>query len=819
MKEKLVLIGNGMAGMRTVEELLSLAPDRYDITVFGAEPYGNYNRILLSPVLAGEKKILDIMIHPLEWYEEHGITLFTGNPVVNIDRHNKQVTAAQGQIVAYDTLMLATGSDPMMIPFPGHNLNGVVAFRDIKDVQIMMDAAQKAHKAVVIGGGLLGLEAAAGLIKQGMDVTVVHLMDILMERQLDPVAAAMLKNELENKGIKFAMATATEAILGNNGKVNGIRFKDGTELETDLVVMAVGVRPNIALAKAAALTCDRGVIVDDTLKTSDPHIVAVGECVQHRGMVYGLVAPLYEQGKVLARHLAGVEDPGLYSGSSMATRLKVSGVDLFSAGDFAGDAETEEILFNDPSRKIYKKLVIRNQKLQGAVLVGDTEDGPWLLDLIRQQRDISDLRDFLTVTQSRLAEAMGPKAAPPAWAITSGEICGCNGVRKQQIVDTILEKGLTTLDEVRLHTKASSSCGSCTGMVEQIIAQTLGADYVAPKVKPLCGCTEMTHDQVRDSIKIEKLTSITMAMKWLQWKTPDGCPACRQSLNYYIHALWPAEHQEEPQSRFINERVHANIQKDGTYSVIPRIWGGITTPDQLRAIANVVDKFNIPEVKFTGGQRLTMLGVKKEQLPAVWAELEKSDLVSGHAYGKAMRTVKTCVGDTWCRFGTQNSEKMGIQLEEMVWNVWTPHKYKLAVSGCPRNCAEATIKDFGVVAVDSGWELHVGGNGGIKVRVTDLLTKVKTMEEVKEYAGAFLQLYREEARYLERTAPWIERVGIAYVRTKIVDDEKGRKLLYQTFLRAHEGRSDPWKDRAVNGVSAHEFVPMSTISAVQENAA
>ena len=817
MKEKLILIGNGMAGMRTIEELLSLAPDRYEITVFGAEPHGNYNRIMLSPVLAGEKELHEIIINPPDWYEQRGIQLFTGNPVEHIDRTNKKIMAQDGTVLSYDKLLLATGSNPVIIPFPGHDLDGVVAFRDIKDVQRMIAAAKTTKKAVVIGGGLLGLEAANGLMKRGMEVTVVHMLDILMERQLDAVASGMLKLQLEKQGMKFAMEAATDCILGEGGKVSGISFKDGSQLATDLVVMAVGVRPNMLLAKEAGLECDRGILVDDLLVSSDPDIVAVGECVQHRDMVYGLVAPLYEQGRVLASHLAGADKPGAYTGSTIFTKLKVTGIDLFSSGDISGDGDSDEIIYRDPSRAIYKKLVIRNDKIQGAVLLGDAVDGPWYLDLMKEKKDISDIREGLLFGQSGMNG--GDWGVNVADMPLDREICGCNGVKKQTIVDTILAKGLTSVEEVKAYTKAASSCGSCSNMVEAVLADTLGGDYVAAKEKPLCGCSTMTSDGVRTAVKEQKLTSTAMAFAKLDFTSPDGCPTCRMAINYYIHAIWPQEHKEEPQSRFINERVHANIQKDGTYSVIPRIFGGVTTPAQLRAIADVADQFAIPEVKFTGGQRLTMLGIKKEDLPAVWAELEAHDMVSGHAYGKAMRTVKTCVGDKWCRFGTQNSEAMGIRLEELTWNVWTPHKYKLAVSGCPRNCAEATIKDFGVVAVDSGWELHVGGNGGITVRVTDLLTKVNTAEEVEEYAAAFMQIYREEARYLERTAPWVERVGIDYVRAKVVDDDIGRKTLAARFEKAHESSVDPWKERAIDGVGAHEFKPLLTIKNIQEKVA
>ena len=810
MKEKLVLVGNGMAGVRTLEELLKIAPELYDITVFGAEPYGNYNRILLSPVLSGEKQIKDIMLNDDDWYASNGVKLHKGKKVVKIDRRAKKVIADDGTEESYDRLLLGTGSNPFIIPIPGKDLPGVITFRDIADVDAMIAASKDYRHAVVIGGGLLGLEAANGLQQRGMQVTVVHLMQTLMERQLDDVSGGLLQKSLEERGIKFLLGAQTQEIVGKK-RVQGVKFKDGSEVTADLVVMAVGIRPNIDLAKESGIYCERGIVVNDTLQTFDPSIYAIGECVQHRGQTYGLVAPLFEQGKVCANHLAQVGFRR-YEGSLTSTKLKVTGVDVFSAGDFGGGNGAEAIVLQDHTRGIYKKLVVKDNRIQGAVMIGDTGDGAWYFQLMREGTNIADIRSRILFGKAHIGDSGTSGQNMAASMADDMEVCGCNGVCKGTIVQAISEKKLFTLDDVRAHTKASSSCGSCTGLVEQILASTLGGDYsAAPQDKPMCKCTDFTHDEVRKAIREQRLTSIRAAMTSLQWKSPDGCSSCRPALNYYMLSTWPAEAKDDYQSRFINERAHANIQKDGTYSVIPRIWGGVTTPKELRAIADVADKFNIPEVKITGGQRIDLLGVKKDQLPAVWADLNKAGMVSGHAYGKALRTVKTCVGSEWCRFGTQDSTGMGIKLEKMTWGSWTPHKVKLAVSGCPRNCAEATIKDFGAVAIESGWELHVGGNGGVKVRATDLLCKVKTEEEVLEYCGAYMQVYREEARYLERTAPWIERVGLSYVKQRVVEDEAGRKELHRRFLESQKySQIDPWAERAA-GTDAHEF---SAIGAV-----
>ncbi len=810
-KEKLVLVGNGMAGMRTIEELLALEPERFEITVFGAEPHGNYNRIMLSPVLAGEKTVDQIMINDRDWYAERGITLHTGSPVTHIDRRQRKVIAANGVEADYDWLLLATGSNPFVIPVPGSDLEGVITFRDIKDVDIMLETARSGKKhAVVIGGGLLGLEAANGLMKQGMQVTVVHIQGFLMERQLDGVAARMLRQSLEERGMRFLMEAQTAAILGEE-RARSVRFKDGLEVPADLVVMAVGIRPNIELAKSVGIYCERGIVVNDNMQTYDPRVYSVGECVQHRGATYGLVAPLWEQARVCANHLVKLAI-ARYQGSVTNTKLKVTGIDLFSAGEFQGGPGAEELVLQDPTQGVYKKLVVQENRVKGAVLYGDTLDGSWYFQLMREGTDISAFRQHILFGQAHIGDS-GHGGNNAAAMPDDAEVCGCNGVCKGAVVKAITDKKLFTLEEVRAHTKASSSCGSCTGLVEQILAATAGGDYSkAPKEKPLCPCTHFTHEEVRKTVRAQHLMSVHEVFEFMEWRNPDGCHTCRPAVNYYLLCAWPGEYQDDYQSRFINERAHANIQKDGTYSVVPRMWGGVTNPKELRAIADVADKYKIPTVKVTGGQRIDLLGVKKEDLPKVWGDLNQAGMVSGHAYGKSLRTVKTCVGSEWCRFGTQDSTGMGIKLEQMTWGSWTPHKVKLAVSGCPRNCAEATIKDFGVVAVDSGWELHVGGNGGVHVKATELLCKVNTEDEVMEYAGAYMQLYREEARYLERTAPWIERVGLAYVKQRLLEDPEGRKVLHQRFLESQKhAQVDPWAERASGQAHARQFIPIKPL--------
>ena len=817
-KMKLVMVGNGMAGVRTLEELLKIAPDLYDITVFGAEPHPNYNRILLSPVLAGEQTLDEIVLNPLAWYEEHGITLHTGKTVTQIDRARRVVRAADGTEAAYDRLLLATGSLPFILPVPGRDLQGVLAYRDIADTQAMIDAATKYKHAVVIGGGLLGLEAANGLMRRGMQVTVVHIMPWLMERQLDDVAGQLLQKSLEERGIKFLIGAQTQALIPDkDGRVMAVQFKDGREIPADLVVMAAGIRPHTALAEACGLLCQRGIVVNDTMQTiTDPRIYSVGECAAHRGIAYGLVAPLFEQGKVCATHL-GQFGIGRYTGSLTSTKLKVTGIDLFSAGNFTGGEGFEEIIMSDPYGGVYKKLVIQGDKLVGAVMYGDTVDGSWYFKLLRDGRKVADIRDKLMFGESNIGDVGHEGHSRAALMQDSDEVCGCNGVTKGSICKAIKERGLFTLDDVRKHTKASASCGSCTGLVEQLLMFTAGGDYsAAPKMKAMCGCTEHGHQAVRDAIREHHLLTIDAVYRWLDWRTPNGCASCRPAVNYYLLSTWPKEAVDDPQSRFINERSHANIQKDGTYSVIPRMWGGETNASELRRIADAVDKYKIPTVKVTGGQRIDLLGVKKEDLPAVWKDI---GMPSGHAYAKALRTVKTCVGSEWCRFGTQDSTQMGKDLERAMWRMYAPHKVKFAVSGCPRNCAEAGIKDVGIIGVDSGWEMYVAGNGGIKTEVAHFLVKLKTTDEVLEYTGAFCQLYREEGWYLERTVHYVHRVGLDHVKKKILDDSPGRKALWERLQFALDGEPDPWFQFEQAQVDLRQFQPVAMPASVSSSGA
>ncbi|MBV8107737.1 MAG: NAD(P)/FAD-dependent oxidoreductase [Hyphomicrobiales bacterium] len=813
MTRKLVIVGNGMAPGRMLEHLVDAAPGRYQVTIFNAEPRVNYDRIMLSPVLSGEKGYEEIVIHGDGWYVKNGITLYKGHKVATIDRAAKTVTSEPGVVEPYDKLVIATGSVPFILPVPGRGLPGVLTYRDLDDVNAMLLAAQSRAKAVVIGGGLLGLEAAAGLKMRGMDVTVVHLMPTLMERQLDEAAGYLLERAVEERGIKVMTKASTKAILGKD-RVEGVELADGTVIPATLVVMAAGIRPNAGLAKAAGLTVNRGIVVDKFMATSDPDILALGECVEVEGHVYGLVAPLYEMARVAGAKLAGEETTG-FAHSDTPTKLKVTGIDLYSIGDFADGEDREEIVLRDAAAGVYKRIILRDDKIIGTVLFGETSDGAWFNDLKKKAVNISDMRETLIFGRAYQGGApLDPMAAVAALP-DDAEICGCNGVRKGKIVGAIKAKGITTLEQVRAHTKASASCGTCTHLVEQVIALTLGDAYNPAAVQPMCGCTTLSHNDVRRLIKAKSLKTIPAVMQQLEWTSSGGCHKCRPALNYYLVADWPNEYADDYQSRFINERAHANIQKDGTYSVVPRMWGGVTSASELRAIADVVDKFAIPTVKVTGGQRIDLLGVVKEDLPGVWAELGKAGFVSGHAYAKGIRTVKTCVGSDWCRFGTQDSTGLGVRIEKFMWGSWTPAKVKMGVSGCPRNCAEATCKDVGVICVDSGYEIHFAGAAGLDIKGAEVLGLVNTEDEALEHIVALVQMYREQAHYLERIYKWARRIGIGEIRRQIMQDTEKRRGYFARFVYSQKyAQVDPWTER-VSGKDKHEFMPMATIGLAQ----
>lgn len=796
--KKLVVVGNGMAGVACIEQVLKYRQN-LDITIFGDETHVNYNRILLSSVLAGEKTAEDIVINDIDWYQDNGIRARLGVRVIRIDRARRLVVDDNGEATGYDRLILATGSSAFIPPIPGADKKNVHVFRTLDDTRELIAKARKGCKAVVIGGGLLGLEAARGLQLRGCEVSVVHLMDTLMERQLDGVGGACLRRKIEDLGIRVLLPKQTQALLGN-GKVDGLRFASGEEVEADLVVIAAGIKPNAELGKQAGLQVRRGIVVDDYMRTSDPDIFAVGECTEHRGQTFGLVAPLMEQGKVLAAAIAGQPGP-VFAGAAPAAKLKIMGVEIFSAGSIdESEPGVEVVRYEDASLGVYKKVLLKDNRLRGVILVGDTSDERRYAQWLREETDLAPQRRHLLFPPPVADEGLEVAAMPD-----SEVICGCTGVNKGQIIRAIHEHGIKTLDELKQRTRASSSCGTCKGLCQQLL-RAVAPEFQEETQTTLCSCVPFSYEQLREIVRGQKLKSVQEVLN--VYGNRKGCEVCKPALSYMLDMIWCGGHDEDRSARFINDRVHANIQKDGTFSVVPRMRGGVTSPDELRRIADVADKYQVRMVKVTGSQRLDLLGIKKADLPRVWADL---GMPSGQAYTKGVRMVKTCVGTEFCRFGVQDSTRAGIELERRLENLFTPHKVKMGTVGCPRNCAEATVKDIGMVGQDGSWQVVVGGAAGKSVRKADLLITVETTEQALEACEIFFQYYREHANYLERTYDFVERLGIETIRKETVyaPDAEKKKLL-DRLQRSKALAKDAWLEgqTPVNPTQFVQIQPM-----------
>ncbi|MGF0030563.1 nitrite reductase large subunit NirB [Staphylococcus pasteuri] len=794
-KKKLVMIGNGMAGLRTIEEILERDDERFDITIIGKEPYPNYNRIMLSNILQNKMSVEETIMNSYDWYDEHNIQLINNDPAIKIDRNNQKVMTESGIEVDYDQCIFATGSKAFVLPIQDSDFPSVIGWRTIDDTKRMMEIAKSKKHAIVIGGGLLGLECARGLLDQGMEVTVIHLAEWLMEMQLDAKAGQMLKADLEKQGMNFELQANTKEILGEED-VEAVRLADGRVLEADLVVMAVGIRPYTELAKQSDLEVNRGIVVNDMMQTSDPNIYAVGECAEHQGKVYGLVAPLYEQGKVLADYLTDNDTEG-YKGSTTFTSLKVSGCDLYSAGQIVESPEIKGIeIFNSVDNN-YKKVFLKDGEVVGAVLYGNTDDGSRFYNMMKKHESIEDYTLVSLLTKG------GEEASNSIEDMADDEtICGCNGVDKGTIVKAIKENGLTSVDEVTKATKAGNSCGKCKGQIGEILQYALGDDFVAAKPSGICACTDLTRDQIVTQIRAKGLKTSKEVRHVLDFKDKNGCPKCRPAINYYLNMVYPYEHKDEKESRFANERYHANIQNDGTFSVIPQMRGGVTDADQLIRLGEVAKKYDVPLVKVTGSQRVGLYGLKKDELPQVWKDL---GMRSASAYGKKTRSVKSCVGKEFCRFGTQYTTRLGIRLEKTFEYIDTPHKFKMGVSGCPRSCVESGVKDFGVISVENGYQLYIGGNGGTEVTKGQFLTTVETEDDVIRMCGALMQYYRETGIYAERTAPWLERLGFENVKEVLLDPERQQALFDRVMDAKQAIKEEPWQAIANDKASQKIF--------------
>lgn len=801
--KKLVVVGNGMAGVACVEQILKHQHD-FEITIFGEETHANYNRILLSMVLAGEKSPDDIVLNGVDWYRANGIRACLGVRIAKIEREAGLLVREDGKIAEYDKLILATGSHALVPPIAGASKKNVHVFRTLDDARSLIQKAQPGLKTVVIGGGLLGLEAARGLQIRGCDVTVVHLMDTLMERQLDAPGGAFLKSKIEALGMRVLLGKQTEALLGN-GRVEGLKFASGEELQAELVVIAAGIRPNTDLARAAGLEVRRGIVVDDYMETSDANVFAVGECTEHRGQTFGLVAPLFEQGKVLAATITDNRGP-VFSGAAPAAKLKIMGVDIFSAGTVhEQEPGVESVRYEDAALGVYKKVLVKDNRLHGVILVGDASDEHRYMDWLRSGTDLTSLRRHLLFPPP--AEDLGLDVAKMPESET---LCGCLGVTKGAIIHAIHHLGVNTLAQLKDRTRASTGCGSCTVLCERLL-RAVAPEFQEETKTTLCSCVPFSYEQLRDIVRSQQLKSVQEVLN--VYGNRKGCEVCKPALSYMIDMLWCGEHEEDRSARFINDRVHANIQKDGTFSVVPRMRGGVTSAAELRRIADVADKYHVPMVKVTGSQRIDLLGVKKADLPRIWADL---GMPSGQAYSKGVRMVKTCVGTEFCRFGVQDSTGAGIELERRLENLYTPHKVKMGAVGCPRNCAEATVKDIGLVGQEGSWQVVVGGAAGKNVRKADLLITVETTEAALEAACLFFQYYRENANYLERTYDFVARLGIETVRKETVyAPEPERRKMLDRLQRSKALSKDAWLEREAP-VHATQFVqiePMENVFA------
>ena len=800
-KQRLVIIGNGMAGARLVEEIIERrGRERFEIIVFGDEPYGNYNRILLSGVLAGSHEPGDIFINGLSWYEEHGIKLYAGCHVHTIDYVNKVVYASDGVVVTYDKLVIATGSKPYIPPFKHMRMEdgslkpGIFVFRSIDDCDAIIKYAAQSRKAVVIGGGLLGLEAARGLLNRGLELQLIHRPAYLMNVQLDEVSGATLQTAIANMGVKLWLNKRTTAIHGDS-RVSGLGFDDGSTLDCDMIIFATGIRPNAELARQAGIAVEEGILVDDNLSTSAPDVYAIGECVKHRGVVYGLVAPLWEQARCLAERLTNEAAQVNYQGSRVSTKLKVMGVDLAVMGEKEHIDSTDEVVtYAEPGRGIYKKLVIREGRLISAILLGDAPTTPRLLQHF-------DRGDRLPENRAELLFPLAGegKEASLADLPDDAQICNCNGVSKGRIVAAVKE-GKRSLTVLCNATRAGTGCGSCKPQVQALLE--LASDGLVvedPSIHYYVPGIALKKAELIDAIKERKLRSVSAVFQALAGGKED--PGSKAGLASLLKTIWGEEYEDERDARFINDRVHANIQKDSTFSVVPRIYGGVTSAQELRRIADVAEKYNVPMVKITGGQRIDLVGIPKEKLPDVWRDL---GIPSGHAYSKAFRTCKTCLGSEFCRYGVGDSTALGIQIEKRFQGVESPHKMKLAVTGCPRNCSEATTKDLGAVAIEGGkWEIYIGGAAGSQVRKGDVLCVVDAHDDVLLYMGRFMQYYRENAKYLERTFGFVERLGIDYLRQVLVQDSEGIcARLDREIQAAVDAYVDPWQEALQPATSA-----------------
>ena len=771
MKQKLVLVGHGMVGQRLLEKLAE-AQTEFDITVVCEEPRPAYDRVALTSFFSG-KTAADLSLVPEGFFESSGFTLHLGERAVAIDRVRKQVKTSSGETLAYDRLVLATGSYPFVPPIPGRDRRDCFVYRTIEDLIAIREAARDARSGTVIGGGLLGLEAAKALVDLGLETHVVEFAPRLMAVQVDDGGGRVLRRHIESLGVRIHCGKSTTSIEAGAQHRHVLRFADGESVETDVVVFSAGIRPQDALAREAGLEIGPrgGIVIDNECRTSDPDVYAIGECALWQGKVFGLVAPGYQMAEAAAASLRG-DSTRAFAGADMSTKLKLMGVDVASLGDaHAATSDAQCCTLVDERAGIYKKLVISKDgtRLLGGILVGDASDyGTWL-QLMLNSMPLPSRPESLLVAAGEGGESAGlGVAALPAAA----QICSCNNVTKGAICSAV-EAGVTTLGGMKKATKAASSCGGCGQLVQQIIKAELQRRGVAVN-NHLCEHFPYSRQELFHLAKLGQIRTFGELVG--RHGKGLGCDICKPVAASILASQWN-EFVLKPDKAVLqdtNDYYLANLQKDGTYSVVPRVPGGEITPDKLLAIAQVAKKYAL-YTKITGGQRIDLFGAQVNQLPAIWRELIDAGFESGHAYGKSLRTVKSCVGSTWCRYGVQDSVGFAIELENRYKGLRSPHKLKFAVSGCTRECAEAQSKDVGIIATEKGWNLYVCGNGGMKPRHADLLASDLDRETLIRYIDRFLMFYVRTADRLQRTASWLENLegGLDYLRAVVCDDKLG----------------------------------------------
>lgn len=792
---RIVVIGNGMVGYKFCEKLISKKGDTdIKITVFGEEYLPAYDRVHLSEFFSG-KTADDLSMAPMSWYNDNGIDLRLGELISDIDPISKTVSSHKGNLVTYDKLIFATGSAPFVPSIDGVNKEGVFVYRTIEDLEAITAYAKKAKKGAVIGGGLLGLEAAKALLDLKLETEVIEFAHKLMPRQLDELGSEILQNKIEELNLKVHLKANTSLIEGDH-KVEKMVFEDGRELQVDMVVISAGIKPRDELAKIIGLKTGvrGGIVVNDHLQTSNPDMYAIGEVALHDGMIYGLVAPGYEMADVVATNLLGGNKT--FSAYDMSTKLKLIGVEVASFGDPFGTTErSKSIVFEDKIKGTYKRINISEdgKRLIGGILVGEADSYNTLLQITKNKMALPpNTEDLILGARGGAADSGSSVLDFPDEAI----ICSCESITKGDLCTAIKEKELDGVPAIKACTKAGTGCGGCVPMLGDLYNAMMKAEGKVVR-NIICEHFNYTRQELYDFIQLDKLKTFNQLIT--KHGKGDGCEVCKPAVASMMASIWNEMILKQDTIQDTNDRFLANIQKGGTYSVIPRIAGGEITADKLIAIGLIAKKYDL-YCKITGGQRIDLLGARVDQLPAIWEELIAEGFETGHAYGKALRTVKSCVGSTWCRFGVQDSVTFAVEIEERYKGFRAPHKIKSAVSGCIRECAEARSKDFGIIATEKGWNLFICGNGGAKPRHAELFASDIDKETCIKYLDRFLMFYTHTATPLTRTSVWLDNLegGIAYVKDVVINDALGKCAQWEQEMQHQvDTYKCEWKD-AVN---------------------